>query len=72
MAKRIVLAAAALGTLWLLSGLATTAQSEADDACRQSCEDQSSECVSACGQHSNPVECEARCHDGRFECIQSC
>ena len=41
----------------------TSAQVIDSTPCEQSCYEQKSACVSECGTHTNPVECEAQCHD---------
>lgn len=63
-----VLAAAGLA-LWSLT---TGAQVIEGDGCRQACFAQKSECVSACGTHSNPIECEADCRDALNDCLDRC
>ena len=40
--------------------------------CEHACYEQKSICVSECGTHDNPVECEARCHDELIDCQRSC
>ncbi len=41
-------------------------------ACEQSCYERKSICVSACGRHTDPVECEAQCHDELLDCLKQC
>jgi len=45
---------------------------EGDDACRQVCQDEHSRCVTVCGDHPNPVECEADCREASDDCEDRC
>ena len=65
----VLLAAACLVTIW---SFITSAQVIDSSACEQSCYEQKSICVSACGTHTNPVECEAQCHDELLDCLKQC
>jgi hypothetical protein len=64
-----LLAAACLVAIW---GFASWAQVIDSTPCEASCYEQKSVCVSACGTHVNPVECEARCDDALDECLEQC
>jgi hypothetical protein len=65
----VLLAGACLVTV---SSFITSAQVIDSDACEQACYEQESICVGACDTHTNPVECEARCHDERNEGLERC
>ena len=43
-----------------------------DDPCRQACQDEQSRCVTVCGDHPNPVECEADCREASEDCEDRC
>jgi hypothetical protein len=64
-----VLAAAALVAVWSFT---TGAQVTDSSPCQKSCYEQKSICVSACGAESNPIECEAQCHDQLTDCLREC
>jgi hypothetical protein len=64
-----VLGAACLLAAW---SFATWAQGLDSTPCQKSCYEQKSVCVSACGTHGNPVECDAQCHDQLTDCLRSC
>jgi hypothetical protein len=63
------LAVACLVAIW---SFATWAQVIDSTPCQKSCYDQKSLCVSECGTHNNPVECEARCDDQLADCLREC
>lgn len=50
------------------------AQSQAIDAsaCEQACSEEHASCVSACGDHEDPVECEEQCRDRLEDCRMQC
>lgn len=65
------------GLLVLTCGVAlwsvvTAAQVIHTDSCRQACQERKSVCVSACGRHENPMECEEECHDALEDCLRDC
>jgi hypothetical protein len=41
-------------------------------ACERTCKEQEDDCLSYCGQHSNPVECQAECREVAQECAEDC
>jgi hypothetical protein len=63
-------------TLLLVAGVALIAYAAVsmpeDDSCRQSCRAEHAHCVSECGDHSDPIECEAACRRAAEECERSC
>jgi hypothetical protein len=65
-----------LGTLLL--GLAITAwlstayAQQEDEACRTACQTQHEQCIEACGEHSDPVECDADCREQMEDCNTEC
>jgi len=66
----VTLFAAACGVaIW---SFATSAQVIDATPCQKSCYEQHSACVSACGAHDNPIECEARCDDQFEDCDAEC
>jgi hypothetical protein len=64
-----LLTAACLGAMW---SFGTGAQVIDSTPCQKSCYEQKSLCISACGTETNPVECEAQCHDQLADCLQQC
>jgi len=64
-----LLGAACLVAIW---SFATGAQVIDSTPCQKSCYEQKSLCISACGTETNPVECEARCHDQLADCLKQC
>ncbi|MGH0038281.1 MAG: hypothetical protein ACQGVK_24885 [Myxococcota bacterium] len=65
----LVIGACLLGMSSLVGGAETPL---VDDACEQSCRVQESECISACGRHEDPVECEGECRDALQDCLRGC
>jgi hypothetical protein len=67
-----------LTVLLLLAGIlglaffSAQAQIGDEDRCRSGCRDAQAECTSACGAHSNPMECEDECEQQAQECKASC
>ncbi len=56
----------------MVLGFAASAQDEGRDACVEACREQNADCVSACGAHGDPIECEERCDDAVEDCIRNC
>jgi hypothetical protein len=50
----------------------TLAQDVDGGECQQVCYEQQQVCVTACGEHGNPVECEAQCNDDLSACLEEC
>ena len=72
-AQITLLAAASLvATVLAIGSLATRAQVIDSTPCQRSCYEQKAGCVSACGTHSNPIECEEGCHDQLQDCLKEC
>lgn len=72
MRRRVIaslFAAAGLAAIWSLS---TGAQIDEPTPCEESCQEQKTECVTACGTHPDPVDCEAECHDQLADCLEEC
>ncbi len=65
----VVLAAVGLLAAW---SFAPAAQVIDGNACVQACFEQHAACVSACGTHGNPIECEAECREQLDDCRRSC
>lgn len=64
-----LLAAAVLVASW---SFVTRAQVVDSTPCEKSCYEQESVCVSACGEHDDPVECEGQCEDQLDDCLEQC
>jgi hypothetical protein len=58
--------------LGVLVSFDTSAQVIDSDPCQQACYEQQSSCVSACGTHTDTVECEGRCEDQLEDCVRHC
>jgi hypothetical protein len=41
-------------------------------ACEETCGEEHAACVSACGDHEDPVECEEQCGDRLEDCRMQC
>ena len=50
------------------------ALADADDeaACKDQCQAQHEQCIEYCGDHPDPVECDADCTDERRDCVNDC
>jgi hypothetical protein len=64
-----LLAAACLVAIWTF---ATGAQVIDATPCEKACYEQESDCVTACGEDTDPVECEGRCEDQLDDCLEQC
>lgn len=53
-----------------LFGESSKAQDE--ESCKMDCAAQHKQCVEVCGEHSNPIQCEADCRDDEYACHQDC
>jgi hypothetical protein len=65
----LLLGAACLIALW---GVISSAQVIDSNACQRACYEQKGRCVTACGMHDDPVECDADCHDQLTDCVREC
>ena len=63
---------AAAAFLAALVSFDTSAQVIDANPCQRSCNEQKDECVTACGTHTNTVECEAGCGVDLEECLRHC
>jgi hypothetical protein len=61
-----------LSALVALAVFAASAQIGDEDACRTECRDEHSRCVTLCGEHSNPIECENSCQGQLEDCDARC
>ncbi len=70
---KAILISAILGA-GLLAFWSVHASSQAIDtnACERACYEDQTACIEDCGDHSNPVECEAECHDELRDCLREC
>ena len=52
----------------------SSAQSQAidEDPCRDACYEAHRQCIEYCGDHSNPIECDADCRDTQEDCLRQC
>jgi len=55
---------AATGDMPLAEGDAPT--------CRNACHEELRVCIESCGEHRNPIECEADCRKVDYECNHHC
>jgi hypothetical protein len=53
-------------------GFAAWAQPDDRDICVDACQQAKAQCVSVCGTHENPMECEEGCHEAQQECVDHC
>jgi hypothetical protein len=72
MRRSILVALLTIAGFLAVWSFTTSAQVIDATACQSSCTEQKSFCVTECGRHDNPVECEAGCHDALDECLQDC
>lgn len=64
-----------LGVLLIVIALTawwSTTYADNEDDCKSACKVQREQCIEACAEHSNPVECDARCHDDVLDCHRDC
>ncbi len=64
-----------LGMLLIVIALTawwSTTYADGEDDCKSACEMQRKQCVEACGEHPNPVECDADCRDDLEDCDRHC
>jgi len=64
-----LLSAACLAVIWSFAAWAQVIDST---PCEKSCYEKKSECVSACGEQTDPIECEGRCEDQLEDCLEQC
>ena len=64
----ILLLASALALIFV----SADAQIGDEDPCRTACREMESDCVSECGSHSDPIECEDRCQAAAEQCKADC
>jgi hypothetical protein len=65
----------AIYTTLLVLGLIfwwSTSQAQGEPTCKQACEEQEQACLSACSEHSNPIECESDCRNDAYLCSKQC
>jgi len=70
--KRIIVAFFAACGAAVLGSLVVSAEVGEADACRSACQEQKARCVTECGAHPDPVECEADCRDALYDCQREC
>ncbi len=64
-----LLSAACLAGIWSFAAWAQVIDST---PCEKACYETKSECVSACGEQTDPIECEGRCEDQLEDCLEQC
>ncbi len=62
------LAATALG-FWVV---ASRAQVIDGTPCSDACYEKKAACVTGCGEHQNPIECEEECEETLSDCLREC
>jgi len=68
---RLMLGASLVG-LALTAWMSTTQAQDGGDACRSACEMQQQQCMQACGEHRNPMDCDVDCRDEGMDCRARC
>ena len=48
------------------------AQGPGADVCERVCSEREASCITACGEHDDPIECEAACRDAAAACEREC
>jgi hypothetical protein len=61
-----------MACLFALAGYPASAQDEGHDSCAAACGDAREQCVTSCGEHDDPMECEADCEDQAEDCTERC
>jgi hypothetical protein len=72
MPRKLRIALAFLAAVLASAGGVAWAQIDEPSACEQACSEQEQACVTACGEQSNPIECEASCRDDGESCRERC
>lgn len=70
--RRTILVASLLAAGLLALWSTTTAQVIDGDACSDACYRAKEECITACGEHRNPMDCESECDDRFQDCLEAC
>lgn len=70
----VVLSGAVLIEFAVLGAFAPESRAQIIDSndCERACYEQESACARACGEHTNPMECDATCRDDRDDCLREC
>ena len=45
---------------------------EDEGSCAAACREAKERCVTSCGTHSNPIECDDRCEEEAEDCVERC
>ena len=45
---------------------------EEENSCAAACRDAKERCLTSCGTHSNPIECDDRCEEEAEDCADRC
>jgi len=48
------------------------AQDEEEGSCTAACHEAKERCLTSCGTHSNPIECDDRCEEEAEDCVERC
>lgn len=70
--RTLVVLLAAVGAVALWSAVTTAQVIDDSGTCEQSCYERKAMCVEACGEHTDPVECEGGCSDDLRDCVRDC
>jgi len=55
-----------------MAGSPASALDEEYDACEAACRAAKVQCITSCGEHDDPMECDARCEEQAQECREEC
>lgn len=72
MTRTLWIALAFLAAVLASAGGVAWAQIDEPSACEQACNEEVQACITACGEQSNPIECEASCRDDGETCQERC
>ncbi len=45
---------------------------EEEGSCAAACREAKERCLTSCGAHSNPIECDDRCEEEAEDCVEQC
>ena len=45
---------------------------EEEGSCAATCREAKERCLTSCGTHSNPIECDDRCEEEAEDCVEQC
>jgi hypothetical protein len=62
----------AIACLLVIAGFTAWALSEREGPCAVACREAKEQCITSCGAHDNPLECEGRCQEAAKDCLLEC